>query len=62
MQLETIATVTNRLTRTCGLNGFTANIAGRITAKNITGAKIAYPGVLGTVVAKLRNLILEEQV
>jgi rhodanese-related sulfurtransferase len=52
------ATVANRLTKEPAWSpmGSTANIAGRITAKNITGAKIAYPGVLGTVVAKLPEL------
>ena len=33
--------------------GSTANIAGRILAKNVAGKEIAYPGVLGTGVAKL---------
>ncbi len=33
--------------------GSTANIAGRVLAKNIAGKEIAYPGVLGTGVAKL---------
>ncbi len=33
--------------------GSTANIAGRVLAKDIAGADIAYPGVLGTGVAKL---------
>lgn len=33
--------------------GSTANIAGRILAKNIAGANLEYPGVLGTGVAKL---------
>lgn len=33
--------------------GSTANIAGRILAQNISGKQIAYPGVLGTGVAKL---------
>jgi len=33
--------------------GSTANIAGRILAKNVAGADITYPGVLGTGVAKL---------
>lgn len=33
--------------------GSTANIAGRLLAKNIAGAAISYPGVLGTGVAKL---------
>ncbi len=52
------ATVTNRLTKEPAWSpmGSTANIAGRIAAKNITGAKVAYPGVLGTVVAKLPEL------
>ncbi len=33
--------------------GSTANIAGRILAKDMAGAKVPYPGVLGTGVAKL---------
>lgn len=33
--------------------GSTANIAGRVLAKNLAGADICYPGVLGTGVAKL---------
>jgi len=33
--------------------GSTANIAGRVLAKNLAGADISYPGVLGTGVAKL---------
>lgn len=33
--------------------GSTANIAGRIIAQNIMGAKIAYRGVLGTAVCRL---------
>lgn len=33
--------------------GSTANIAGRILAKNLAGAGLEYPGVLGTGVAKL---------
>ena len=33
--------------------GSTANIAGRILAKDIVGKEVAYPGVLGTGVAKL---------
>ena len=36
--------------------GSTANIAGRIVAKNIAGSKLAYSGVLGTAVAKLPEL------
>jgi NADPH-dependent 2,4-dienoyl-CoA reductase/sulfur reductase-like enzyme/rhodanese-related sulfurtransferase len=52
------ATVANRLTKepVWSPMGSTANIAGRIAAKNITGTKIAYPGVLGTTVAKLPKL------
>jgi NADPH-dependent 2,4-dienoyl-CoA reductase/sulfur reductase-like enzyme/rhodanese-related sulfurtransferase len=51
-------TVTNRLTKEpiWSPMGSTANIAGRIAAKNITGAKLAYKGVLGTAVAKLPEL------
>ena len=51
-------TVTNRLTKepVWSPMGSTANIAGRIAAKNINGAKLAYPGVLGTAVAKLPEL------
>lgn len=51
-------TVTNRFTKepVWSPMGSTANIAGRIAAKNITGAKLAYPGVLGTAVAKLSEL------
>jgi len=33
--------------------GSTANLAGRVLAKNLAGADIRYPGVLGTGVAKL---------
>ena len=52
------ATVTNRLTKepVWSPMGSTANIAGRIAAKNINGTKLAYPGVLGTAVAKLPEL------
>lgn len=51
-------TVTNRLTNEpiWSPMGSTANIAGRIAAKNITGSKTAYPGVLGTAVVKLPEL------
>lgn len=51
-------TVTNRLTQNplWSAMGSTANIGGRIAAQNIAGAKIAYPGALGTAVAKLPNL------
>ena len=49
------AMVTNRQTGKPAWSpmGSTANIAGRILAQNIAGAEIAYPGVLGTGVAKL---------
>lgn len=49
------AMVTNRQTGkpTWSPMGSTANIAGRILAKNIAGARIPYSGVLGTGVAKL---------
>lgn len=52
------ATVTNKLTKAPYWSpmGSTANIAGRIVAKNILGARISYPGVLGTAVAKLPEL------
>ena len=52
------ATVTNRLTKEAAWSpmGSTANIAGRIAAKNIAGTKIAYSGVLGTAIAKLPKL------
>lgn len=51
-------TVTNRLTKEPSWSpmGSTANIAGRVAAKNIAGNKIAYPGVLGTAVIKLPGL------
>lgn len=51
-------TVMNRITKEPAWSpmGSTANIAGRVAAKNITGAKLAYPGVLGTAVAKLPEL------
>lgn len=49
------AMVTNRETGRPAWSpmGSTANIAGRILAKNIAGKEIEYPGVLGTGVAKL---------
>jgi pyruvate/2-oxoglutarate dehydrogenase complex dihydrolipoamide dehydrogenase (E3) component/rhodanese-related sulfurtransferase len=52
------ATVTNRVTNKPYWSpmGSTANIAGRIAAKNIAGKKKAYPGVLGTSVVKLPEL------
>jgi NADPH-dependent 2,4-dienoyl-CoA reductase/sulfur reductase-like enzyme/rhodanese-related sulfurtransferase len=51
-------TITNRLTKEPAWSpmGSTANIAGRIAAKNIIGGKLAYSGVLGTAVAKLPEL------
>ena len=52
------ATVINLITKEPALSpmGSTANIAGRIVAKNIAGSKLAYSGVLGTAVAKLPEL------
>jgi NADPH-dependent 2,4-dienoyl-CoA reductase/sulfur reductase-like enzyme/rhodanese-related sulfurtransferase len=52
------ATVINRVTNKPYWSpmGSTANIAGRIAAKNIAGKKKAYPGVLGTSVVKLPEL------
>ena len=52
------ATVMNRVTKEPAWSpmGSTANIAGRVAAKNIAGSKLAYPGVLGTAVAKLPEL------
>ncbi|MCM0650679.1 FAD-dependent oxidoreductase [Clostridium swellfunianum] len=52
------ATVTNKLTKEPAWSpmGSSANIAGRIAAKNINGANVAYQGVLGTAVAKLPEL------
>lgn len=52
------ATVTNRITKEPAWSpmGSSANIAGRIAAKNINGAKLSYHGVLGTAVAKLPEL------
>ena len=49
------AMVTNRETGKPAWSpmGSTANIAGRILAKNLAGAAVEYPGVLGTGVAKL---------
>ncbi|MDE7219026.1 MAG: FAD-dependent oxidoreductase [Oscillospiraceae bacterium] len=49
------AMVTNRQTGKAAWSpmGSTANIAGRILAQNVMGKEIAYPGVLGTGVAKL---------
>lgn len=49
------AMVTNRQTGKAAWSpmGSTANIAGRILARNVTGKESAYPGVLGTGVAKL---------
>lgn len=52
------ATVTNRITKEPAWSpmGSSANIAGRIAAKNINGAKLPYHGVLGTAVGKLPEL------
>jgi len=52
------ATVTNRVTKEPAWSpmGSSANIEGRIAAKNINGNKISYYGVLGTAVAKLPEL------
>lgn len=52
------ATVINRVTNKPYWSpmGSTANIAGRIAAKNIARKKKAYPGVLGTSVVKLPEL------
>ena len=52
------ASVTNRLTgkRAWSPMGSSANMEGRIAARNICGEKIKYPGVLGTAVAKLPQL------
>lgn len=52
------ATVINLITKEPAWSpmGSTANIAGRIVAKNIAGSKLAYSGVLGTAVAKLPEL------
>lgn len=49
------ASVTNRLTKQPAWSpmGSTANITGRIAAKNINGERIEYVGVLGTGIAKL---------
>ena len=49
------AMVTNRETGKPAWSpmGSTANISGRILAKNLAGEKVEYPGVLGTGVAKL---------
>lgn len=53
------AIVTNRVTgaRRWSAMGSTANICGRLTAKSAAGsAKVPYPGVLGTGVAKLPGI------
>ncbi|MBU5427529.1 FAD-dependent oxidoreductase [Tissierella pigra] len=52
------ASVINRVTKEPAWSpmGSTANIAGRIAAKNINGESISYSGVLGTGVAKLPDL------
>lgn len=52
------AMVTNRITGEAAWSpmGSSANIEGRIAAKNINGEKIAYPGVLGTGIVKLPGI------
>lgn len=52
------AMVTNRITEEHAWSpmGSSANIEGRIAAKNICGEKITYPGVLGTGIVKLPGL------
>ncbi len=52
------ASVSNRMTGAAAWSpmGSSANIEGRIAAENICGKKKAYPGVLGTGVAKLPEL------
>jgi NADPH-dependent 2,4-dienoyl-CoA reductase/sulfur reductase-like enzyme/rhodanese-related sulfurtransferase len=52
------STVINKITKEPAWSpmGSTANIAGRIAAKNINGESISYGGVLGTGVAQLPNL------
>ncbi len=52
------AMVCNRLTKAAAWSpmGSSANIEGRIAAKNIAGEKVAYPGVLGTGIVKLPGL------
>lgn len=52
------ASVTNTITKEPAWSpmGSSANIEGRIAAKNINGGKISYGGVLGTAVAKLPEL------
>lgn len=52
------AMVCNRLTKVAAWSpmGSSANIEGRIAAKNIAGEKVAYPGVLGTGIVKLPGL------
>jgi NADPH-dependent 2,4-dienoyl-CoA reductase/sulfur reductase-like enzyme/rhodanese-related sulfurtransferase len=52
------AAVTNRVTKEPAWSpmGSSANIEGRLAAKNINGNKISYQGVLGTGIAKLPEL------
>ncbi|MBV7276072.1 FAD-dependent oxidoreductase [Clostridium sp. PL3] len=52
------ACVTNRITKSKAWSpmGSSANMEGRVTAKNINNKKTAYPGVLGTGIAKLPEL------
>ncbi len=56
------AMVCNRLTKAAAWSpmGSSANIEGRIAAKNIAGEKVAYPGVLGTRIVKLPGLKCRE--
>jgi len=52
------SSVSNKITKEAFWSpmGSTANIAGRILAKNILGSKIAFPGVLGTAIVKLPEI------
>lgn len=52
------AMVTNRITKAAAWSpmGSTANITGRMAAKNITGKDIAYHGAMGTAVCQLPEL------
>lgn len=52
------AMISNRLTKAAAWSpmGSSANIEGRIAARNIAGEKVAYPGVLGTSIVKLPGL------
>ncbi len=52
------ASVTNRLTGKTAWSpmGSSANMEGRIAARNICGEQVKYPGVLGTAVARLAGI------